>query len=63
MTKREAAIVSAYTGDLIGDFNDFHKYINGIMGRKIFIHELSDSTMWDEIKEKSQRDFEGIEVT
>lgn len=62
MTKREAAIVSAYTGVLIGDFNDFHKYINDIMGRKIFIHELSDSATWDEIKEKSQRDFMNIEV-
>lgn len=26
MTKREAIIASAYTGYLIGDFMDFHKY-------------------------------------
>ena len=32
MTKREAAIVSAYTGVLIGDFNEMHRYIEEIMG-------------------------------
>lgn len=40
MTKREAAIISAYTGILIGDFNDMHKYIEEIAGCSVFTHEL-----------------------
>lgn len=32
MTKREAAIVSAYTGYLIGEFKDYHAYVEEIMG-------------------------------
>ena len=34
MTKREAAIVSVYTGVLIGDFSDFYAYAVEIMGRR-----------------------------
>ena len=40
MTKREAAIVSVYTGVLIGDFSDFYAYAVEIMGRPIFTHEF-----------------------
>lgn len=29
MTKREAAIVSVYTGYLIGEFSDFQAYADG----------------------------------
>ena len=41
MTKREAAIVSAYTGVLIGDFDEVHKYIEELLGRPVFTHELA----------------------
>lgn len=50
--KKEAVIVSAYTGVLIGDFNEMHRYIEEIMGRQVFTHELSYIS--DEIT-KSQR--------
>lgn len=60
MTKREAAIVSAYTGYLIGEFSDFHDYVEEIMGRPIFTHELLNIAV--ELKEKSKKDFMNIEV-
>lgn len=60
MTKREAAIVSAYTGVLIGDFNEMHRYIEEIMGRQVFTHELSYIS--DEITKKSKNDFMNIKV-
>ena len=34
MTKREAAIVSAYTRYLIGEFSDFHAYAEEVIGRR-----------------------------
>lgn len=62
MNKREASIVSAYTGYLIGEFDDMHKYINEIMGREIFVHELSLKNINDEIHEKSKNDFLNIKI-
>lgn len=60
MTKREAAIVSAYTGYLIGGFNDFNAYAEEIMERPIFTHEFL--SIADELKEKSKKDFMSIKI-
>ncbi len=57
MTKREAAILSAFTGLLIGSFLDMHKYIEEIMRRPVFTHELANEEIVAEIKEKSRHDF------
>lgn len=43
---------------LTGDkFSIFHKYIQDILGRPVWTHELADSRVWEEIKEKSRNDF------
>lgn len=58
MTDREKAIVMAHTGIcmLTGDkFRIFHKYVEDIMGRPVFTHELG--WLGNEIKEKSKADF------
>lgn len=60
MTKREAAIVRAYTGYLIGEFSDFHAYAEEIMRRPIFTHEFPNIA--DELKEKSEKDFISIKI-
>ena len=62
MTKKEAAIVSAYTGILIGEFLEFHKYIEKILNRPVFTHELDGWKIWIEIKEESKEDFFNITV-
>ena len=62
MNKREAAIISAYTGILIGNFADMHKYIEEKLGRSVWTHELDDKITWEEIKQKSKEDFINIEV-
>lgn len=62
MTKREAAIVSAYTGYLIGEFSDFHAYAEDIMGRPLFTHEFSDTKVITEIKNKAAKDFNSIKI-
>ena len=59
MTKREAAIVSAYTGYLIGEFSDFQAYVKEIMGRPIFTQLPK---IVDELKEKSKKDFMSIRI-
>lgn len=60
MTDREKAIIMAYTGIsmLTGDkFSIFHEYIEDILGRSVWTHELADHDVWEEIKEKSKSDF------
>ena len=62
MTKREAAIIGAYTGVLLGKFDDMHSYIEEIMGRPVWTHELANEKTVDAIKEKSRADFLAIQV-
>jgi len=57
MTKREAAIVSAYTGFLIGSFSDMHEYIEEVMMRPVFTHEMGTGRVADEIKIVSKSDY------
>ena len=60
MTDKEKAVVMAYTGTtfLAGDkFGIFHKYIEDIMGRPVFTHELGDPKIASKIKEKALPDF------
>lgn len=50
----------AYTGVtmLSGEkFSIFHKYIEDIMKRPVFTHELGSELVWNQIKEKSSADF------
>lgn len=63
MTDKEKAIVMAYTGVamLSGKKLDiFYNYIEDIMGRPVFTHELADKEMWDKLKEKSKKDFANL---
>lgn len=60
MTDREKAIVMAHTGIcmLTGEkFNVFHKYIEEILERSVYTHELAFENIQEEIKEKSKPDF------
>lgn len=62
MTKREAAIVAAYTGYLIGDFNEMHKYIEEIMERPILTHEMGNNHIIQEIQDRAKKDFINIKI-
>jgi len=50
MTKNEAAIVSAYTGVMIGDFSALHEYVEKILGRPVFTHEFASNQVAEQIK-------------
>lgn len=60
MTKQECAVVMAYTGVvmLTGDnLRIYYKYLNDIMGRPVYTHELAFKEIQEKIKEKSTDDF------
>ena len=59
MTVREGAVISAYTGVLVCEnFSPVHEYIEEILGRPVWTHEIPD--LYDEIKAKSKKEFEKI---
>ena len=62
MTKREAAIVSAYTGCLIGEFSDFHAYAEEVIGRPILEHNFSSVIKKVKDKNKNKIDFMNIKI-
>jgi len=62
MNKREAAIVSAYTGYLIGEFAEMHKYIEELLGHSVFTHQLGDKATFDKIQQLSKKDFVSISI-
>jgi hypothetical protein len=57
MTRRESAIISAFTGIHMGNFSAMHKYIEEIMERPVFTHEMTDKDTVNQIKEKARFDF------
>ena len=64
MTKKECAIIMAYTGCCMLTGEDlliFHKYVDEIMNRPLLTHEIG--ILSDEIKEKSKNDFIKLCIT
>ena len=60
MTKREAAIITAFTDTIIGDFHEFHKYAEELLGRPVLTHEFRDKDFMDKLKELARPDLEKI---
>lgn len=60
MTKWEKVVISAYTGVLMCDFDDLHKYIEDKLGRPVWTHEPASRAVWAEIAEKTKEDFLAI---
>lgn len=57
MTYKEAVIISAYTGVLMCDFDDMHKYIEEKLGRPVWSHELGLKEIQNEIRQKCKQEF------
>lgn len=57
LTKEQAVVITAYTGFLLGSFNDVHHYIEKLMGRPVFTHEMGSKEFMDKLRRKAQADF------
>ena len=60
LTTRQGAIVSAFTGTLACNFVDFHAYVEELLDRPVFTHELASDQTTEEIREKARPDFLAI---
>lgn len=57
MTKEEKLIVTAYTGILMVDFVDIHKYAEDKLGRPVWSHEFGTEEFISEFKDSVRKDF------
>ena len=57
MTLHEKVVLSAYTGILMYSMDEVHKYIEKLLGRPVWTHELASEALWEQIKEKAKPDF------
>lgn len=57
LTEEQAAIIGAFTGYLAGPFDEMHRYIEKVMGRPVFTHEMGDERIAQEIRDASKDDF------
>ena len=62
MTKKEAAIVSAYTGFLCGEFSEMHKYVEEKLGIPVYTHQFADKEFVKMLKEKVKKDFISMNI-
>lgn len=57
ITKREAAIISAYTGFMLGNFDDMHAYAEEALGHTIFTHMFANKDLCQKLKDAAREDF------
>ncbi len=57
LTRYQAAIIGAYSGILCGPMGDLHQYIEKVMGRPVWTHEMGDSAVMAQVKEKAKPEF------
>ncbi len=57
LTKKQAAVIGAFTGIACGSFGDIQEYAEKILGRSIWTHEFALPAVWNELKEAARPDF------
>lgn len=56
-TRRQAAIIGAFTGRLAGPFEDLYEYIEKKLGRPVMTHELASKEVAQEVSDAAREDF------
>jgi hypothetical protein len=62
ITRREAAIITSYTGIMLGNFADVQNYTEELFGHPVWTHEFGSPKVWEKLKELSRPDFLTLEV-
>lgn len=60
MNKREAAVISAYTGFLCCEFRTVHEYAEEVLGRPVFMHEFASEDFANMLKEAAWPEYSKI---
>jgi len=57
LTRREAFVITAFTGTSTTNFGDFQGFAEKILGRPIWTHEFGSQAVWDDLKEATRDEF------
>lgn len=57
MTKREGAILTIYTGIMLGELDYVYKVLKEIEGRPVYTHEMGNQKFMNKMKEKVKDEF------
>lgn len=57
LTREQAAVLSAFTGVMMGEWADFQEYAERLLGRAVFTHEFAQDTLSAQIREAARDDF------
>ena len=58
LTKRQAAIIGAFTGVTCGPFSDIHEYVDSLPGFEgIYTHNFGDREIMERVREAAKPDF------
>ena len=57
LTKRQAAIIGAYTGITASDFSVVHEYAEEKFGHPVWTHESASKVLSEKLKELAKQDF------
>lgn len=60
LTREQAAIVGAYTGVLCGPFGDVHGYVERVLGRPVWTHEMASEEVMTAVRDAAKADFLAI---
>lgn len=58
MTHKEAISISAYTGFCFAPFDETHQFIEEVLGRPVFTHELARDDIWEDIRKSMQKNLD-----
>ena len=58
MTHKEAIAIFAYTGFCFAPFDEIHKFIEEVIGRPVFVHELARDDIWECIRKKMKKNLD-----
>ena len=56
LTDHQCAVLTAFTGILLGRMTAFHKYAEHLLERPVYTHEFAEREVWDRLKELSRDD-------
>ena len=60
LTREQAAIVGAYTGVSCGPFSDIHSYVEKVLGRPVWTHEMAGEEVMTAVRDAAKADFLAI---
>ena len=58
ITHKEAIAISAYTGFCFAPFDEIHQFIEEVLGRPVFTHELARDDIWDDVRKSMQKNLD-----